>query len=124
MSIATIWLDGGDWDIDADMSEKLAGTGELGPPAAPLTGGIGTLVLSNGSNTPIHADLQGVLVQRASAPTRYFVTLQGEKIREHLTALNGQVIWRYVAFGTAPLATPPVVDYARWVPYRVQSGRQ
>ncbi len=115
MSQNTIWLDGGDWDIDADMSEKLATTGELGPPAAPLTGGTGALVAAFGSTSEIDLTLKGTLAQRSEAPTRYFVTLQGEAIKNKLASFVGKVVWRYVAFGN---------DFARWVPYHVKAGRQ
>lgn len=117
-STPTLWLDGGDWDIDADMSEKLAATGEFGAPAAPLTSGFGALVAAAGDTTPIDDLLAGALAQRSSAPTRYFRTLQGEELAAHLTAFEGRVVWRYVRFG--PEDQP---DYQRWVPYRVRRGR-
>lgn len=114
MSIGTIYKDGGDWDIDVDMGEKLAATGEFGPPPAVLTGGIGKLVAAFGATAEI-GQLTGVLVQRTAAPTRYSATLQGEQLATGLDTFVGQVVWRYVAFGT---------DYQRWVPFRVLAGRR
>ena len=118
-STPTIWLHGGDWDLDVDMSEKLAGTGEFGAPAAPLTGGFGALVAAFGDTDPIDNNLSGTLTQRASAPTRYFRTLQGEHLIAHLAAFESRIVWRYVRFGAE--GTP---DYQRWVAFRVRAGRQ
>jgi len=110
-----IYLDGGDWDIDEDVSEKLASTGEFGPPAAPLTGGEGLLVATLGSTTAIDPALKGTLAPRTGAPTRYAVTLQGDQIAATLAGFVGQTVWRLVMFGT---------DYRRWVPFRVLAGRR
>lgn len=115
-TVLEIAIHGGDWDLAEDMSEKLATN--LYAAANALTGGTGALVATEGSTTPIHADLSGNLAPRSGGASTYFISLQGEKLALHLANYEGLTIWKYVAWGTDGR------DYQRWHPVYVTRYRR
>ena len=108
-----IALHGGDFDLDEDMSEYLASTGQYGAPAAPIVGLSGWLSTTRGG-TEIHANLLGAMAQRSAAPTRYFKKLEGGDILTYLAPSLNDVIWKGVRLGSA--GSP---DYESWTPFKV-----
>jgi len=108
-----IALHGGDFDLDEDMSEYLASTGQYGPPAAPISGLTSWLAATRGG-AAIDVLLSGSLAPRSAAPTRYFKKLEGGDILTKLAASLHKTVWKGVRLGTA---LDP--DYESWTPFEV-----
>lgn len=107
-----IYLDNS-WEFVWPGVRKNTGTGEV-----EVAGGVTGLtarISATDSGNAIHSDLNKALTERTSEPGEYFAVVTGDKLRLHLAALVGQIVFEVFGDGISVVYSVPrrVVDRRR-----------